>query len=65
MHFDKETHLLLKGIGSGILREVTFNDYKKFDGIPIAQKEHDGHFEPRVTDFRVVEKLDATLFEQP
>ena len=34
-------------------------------GIPIAQKEHDGHFEPVVTDFRVVEKLDAKLFEKP
>ena len=65
MYFDKETHLLLKGVGSDILREVTFSDYKKFDGIPIAQKEHDGHFEPEVTDFRVVDKFDAKLFEQP
>jgi RNA polymerase sigma factor (sigma-70 family) len=65
MYFDKETHLLLKGVGSDIVREVTFSDYKKFDGIPIAQKEHDGHFEPVVTDFRVVEKFDAKLFEQP
>lgn len=65
MYFDKDTHLLLKGIGSDILREVTYSDYKKFDGIPIAQKEHDGHFEPRVTEFRVVEKFDAKLFEQP
>ena len=65
MYFDKETHLLLKGVGSGILREVTYSDYKKFDGIPIAQKEHDGHSMAEVTDFRVVDKLDAKLFEQP
>lgn len=65
MYFDKETHLLLKGVGSGILREVTFSDYKKFDGIPIARKEHDGHSESLVTDFRVVDNLDAKLFEQP
>jgi uncharacterized protein (TIGR03067 family) len=65
LYFDKETHLLLKGVGSDILREVTFSDYKTFDGIPIAQKEHDGHFEPVVTDFRVVDKFDAKLFEQP
>ncbi|MCI0639292.1 MAG: hypothetical protein L0Y72_30075 [Gemmataceae bacterium] len=65
MYFDKDTHLLLKGVGSDILREVTFSDYKTFDGIPIAQKEHDGHFEPRVTDFRAVDKFDAKLFEQP
>jgi RNA polymerase sigma factor (sigma-70 family) len=64
MYFDKETHLLLKGFGV-INREVTYSDYKKFDGIPIAQKEHDGHFEPEVTDFRAVEKFDAKLFEQP
>jgi hypothetical protein len=65
MYFDKETYLLLKGVGSDILREVTYSDYKKFDGIPIPQKEHDGHFEPEVTDFRAVEQFDAKLFEQP
>jgi RNA polymerase sigma factor (sigma-70 family) len=65
MYFDKETHLLLKGVGSDILREVTYSDYKKFDGIPIPQKEHDGHFEPEVTDFRAVDKFEAKLFEQP
>jgi RNA polymerase sigma factor (sigma-70 family) len=65
MYFDKETHLLLKGVGSDIVREVTFSDYKTFDGIPIAQKEHDGHYEPVVTDFRAVDKFDAKLFEQP
>src|SRR5262249_5455695 len=52
MYFDKETHLLLKS-GS-----VTYSDYKKFDGIQVAQKENDGHFLPEVTDFRAVEKFD-------
>ena len=65
MYFDKETHLLLKGVGSGILGEVTFSGFKKFDGIPIAQKEDDGHFMPEVTGFRVVDKVDAKQFEQP
>jgi RNA polymerase sigma factor (sigma-70 family) len=65
VYFDKEAHLLLKGVGSGILGEVTYSDYKKFDGIPIAQEEHDGYYEPRITDFRVVEKFDAKVFEQP
>jgi uncharacterized protein (TIGR03067 family) len=59
MHFDKETHLLLK---SGA---VTYSDYKTFDGIPVAQKEDDGHFLPEITDFKVVEKFEAKLFEQP
>lgn len=64
MYFDKETHLLLQGF-SVIMREVTYSDYKKFEGIPIAQKEDDGHFLPRITGFKVVEKFDAKLFEQP
>jgi hypothetical protein len=59
MYFDKKTHLLVKQ-GS-----VTFTDYKTFDGIPIAEKEHDGWYEPRITDFRVVEKFDTALFEKP
>lgn len=64
MYFDKETHLLLKSFGDQ-LREVTFTDYKKFDGIPIARNEDDGYFNPEVTDFRVVDKFDPKLFEQP
>jgi hypothetical protein len=65
MYFDKETHLLIRtGVGAN-LREVTCSDYKTFDGIPIARKEHDGYFEPEVTDFRIVEKFDAGLFDRP
>jgi hypothetical protein len=35
------------------------------DGIPTAQRGNDGYFEPDVTDFRVVEKFEAGLFEKP
>jgi RNA polymerase sigma factor (sigma-70 family) len=59
MYFDKETHLLVKQ------GAVTYGDYKKFDDISIPQKEHDGYFEPEVTDFRAVDKFDAKLFAQP
>jgi RNA polymerase sigma factor (sigma-70 family) len=59
MYFDKETHLLVK-IGT-----VTYSDYKKFDGIPVAQKENDGNFMPEITEFRVMEKFADKLFEQP
>src|SRR5262249_32463134 len=59
VYFDKETHRLLKS-GS-----VTSSDYKKFDGILVAQKEDDGHFMPEVTAFKVVDKFDDKLFEQP
>jgi RNA polymerase sigma factor (sigma-70 family) len=59
MYFDKKTHLLLK------CGHITYSDYKTFDGIPVARREHDGHFEPEVTDFRAVDKFDPKLFEQP
>jgi hypothetical protein len=59
MYFDMDTHLLVKH------GAVTCSDYKTFDGIPIAQKEHDGYFEPEITDFQAVDKFDAKLFEQP
>jgi RNA polymerase sigma factor (sigma-70 family) len=59
MYFDKESHLLQR---SGA---VTYSDYKKFDGIPVAQKENDGYLLPQVTEFRAVEKFDAKLFERP
>jgi hypothetical protein len=53
MYFDKETHLLI------------YTDYKKFDGVTVAQKENDGRVISEVTDFQAVDKLDAKLFEQP
>ncbi len=57
MYFDKETHLLLKS-GS-----VTYSDYKKLDGIQVAQKMNDGSVMSQVTDFRAVDMFDAKLFE--
>jgi hypothetical protein len=66
MFFDKETYLLVKQEGNAFwFSSGSYSDYKKFDGIPIAQKEKDGYFNGVVTDFRAVEKLDARLFEQP
>ena len=50
MYFDRQTHRLVK------LGNVTHSDYQTFDGLPIARREHDGHFEPEVTGFRVVDK---------
>jgi hypothetical protein len=65
LYFDKETHLLAKQEGGTYYSPIYFSDYKKFDGIPIAQKEMDGYFNGVVTDFRAVDKFDAKLFEQP
>jgi uncharacterized protein (TIGR03067 family) len=68
MYFDKETHLLAKYPAAWYLAgqgAVTYSDYKRFDGIPIPQKEHDGYLEAEVTDFRAVDKFDPKLFEQP
>src|SRR5262249_20215113 len=68
MYFDRETHMLVKRKADAYYRSrevVISSDYQKFDGIPIAQKEQDGYFEPEVTDFRAVEQFDANLFEQP
>ena len=66
MYFDKESHLLVQGVGSDVLREVVFSDYKKFDGIPIARKENDGTpVVVDVTDFKEEKLFDARLFEIP
>jgi hypothetical protein len=65
LYFDKETHLLAKQEGGTYYSPIYFSDYKKFDGIPIAQKEKDGYFNGVVTDFRAVNKFDAKFFEQP
>jgi hypothetical protein len=67
MFFDKETNLLVKQEGKPFwYPSVSYSDYKKFDGIPIAQKEKQpGYMEIEVTDFRSVDKFDAKLFEQP
>lgn len=70
MFFDKETNLLAKEENVLSSTTIVYTDYKKFDGIPIAQKEtaetaKDKTFtETKVEDFRAVEKLDPKLFEQ-
>jgi beta-lactamase regulating signal transducer with metallopeptidase domain len=68
MYFDNETSLLVQRTADSYSHTqgfVIYSDYKMFDGIPIAQKEHDGYANPAVTDFKVVEKLDPKLFEGP
>ena len=70
LFFDKETNLLVKQDNVLSAFSVAYSDYKKFDGIPIAREMMqtvDGKviIETEVTDFRVVDKLDAKLFEQP
>jgi len=64
LYFDQETHLLAN------LGETYYSEYKTFDGIPVARKEMHPHagtgpWEAEVTDFRVVDKFDEKLFEQP
>jgi hypothetical protein len=59
------THLLVKQEGGAHHSPIYFSDYKTFDGIPVAQKERDGYFQPDITDFRVVAQFDAKLFKQP
>jgi hypothetical protein len=68
MYLDKETHLLVKSPVPSFLAgqgAVTYSDCKKFDGIPIPLREHDGYLDPQVTEFRAVDKFDAKLFERP
>jgi hypothetical protein len=62
LYFDKETHLLAKQEWGTYHSPIYFSDYKKFDGIPVAQKEKDGYFNGVVTDFRAVDKFDAKFF---
>jgi hypothetical protein len=65
LYFDKETHLLVKQEGGAYYSPIYFSEYKTFDGIPIAQREYDGYFQPENIGFRAVERFDAKLFEQP
>jgi len=70
LYFDKETNLLVRQDKLHEVSSITYGDYKKIDGIQIAQKETktaNGKVvtEFEVTNFRAVGKLDAKLFEQP
>jgi hypothetical protein len=64
MYFDNETHLLLKSSGVNF-REVTYSNYKTFDGIPVALKEDDGYFLPEIIAFQPVDAFDPKLFKEP
>jgi hypothetical protein len=69
MFFDKETGLLVKEEQGSL--EIFFKDYKRFDGIPVAQKKTEKAekdrwtLESEVLEFKAVDKLDAKLFENP
>lgn len=77
LFFDKETGLMLKTENSSkdkdgkeSVHEVLYSDHKDFDGIPIARKvtrKQDGKVtqESEVVEFRVLDKLDAKLFQKP
>ena len=70
LYFDKETNLLVRQDKLHETSSITYGDYKKFDGIQVAQKETktvNGKVvtESEVIDFRVMDKLDDKLFEQP
>lgn len=70
LYFDKETNLLVRQDKLHEASSITYGDYKRFDDIPIAQKQTQTRHgkvvsEVAVLDFRAVDKLDAKLFEQP
>jgi hypothetical protein len=70
LFFDRETNLLVKQESVLSTFFISYGDYKKFDGIPIARKvtqtvKGEVVMETEVTDFQAVDKFDAKLFEQP
>jgi uncharacterized protein (TIGR03067 family) len=70
LFFDKETNLLVRQDNVLSSSSISYSDYKKFDGISIAQKQMQTAngkvvMEAEVTDFQAVDKFDAKLFEQP
>ena len=77
MYFDKETGLPLKQKATvtgfdnmEFVQETTFDAFKEFGGIKRATKitaKRDGEpfIETEVTDFKVLDKVDADLFTEP
>jgi hypothetical protein len=77
LFFDKESGLLVKmvvkviGFGNNeVTQEMTFGDYKEFDGIKKATKivnKRDGErFQDiEIAEFKVLDKVDAKTFEEP
>jgi len=69
-YFDKETGLLLREEDGAPARETLLADYKHVDGIPVPRRitlRRNGAVltDTEVVEFRVVEKLDPALFQQP
>jgi hypothetical protein len=79
LFFDKERNLLLKSETRGkdpmngdkeFTAEKVYDDYKKVDGLMVAQKvtiKHDGKdfVDSEVTDVKLSEKLDDSVFAKP
>ncbi len=75
--FEKETGLPIKlvskmtgGTGEELMIETSFANYKDFDGIQKATKiesHRDGEkfLDAELTEFKVVDKVDAATFDQP
>jgi hypothetical protein len=77
LYFDKESGLPVKLVakvanfmGEEVTEETTFSDYKEMGGIQKATKIHakrDGEkfLDQRVTDFKVLDKVDPKTFTEP
>jgi hypothetical protein len=78
LYFDKESHLLVKTSvqvyseeeSKEVKQESSFSDYKEFGGVKQPMKYvamHDGkrYIEAEISDFKVVDKLDESMFKKP
>jgi hypothetical protein len=77
LYFDKQSGLPVKLVadvvgfgGEEFTQETMFSDYKEFDGVKVATKseaKRDGQtfLETKVTDFKVLDKVDPKTFTQP
>jgi hypothetical protein len=77
LFFDKETHLPVKLVatvkgmqGEEFVQETTYSDFKDFDGLKHATKAEskrngDPFTKQEITEFKIVEKPDPSLFEEP
>jgi hypothetical protein len=75
LHFDKKTGLLLKAEDNGDDSEILYEDYKTFDGFPIARKmtrsvktrmvKSQVTGKSEVVEFKMRGELDAKLFQKP
>jgi hypothetical protein len=76
LYFDKETHLPIRRVatvkdqGEEYVLETTYSDFKDFDGVKRATKiesKRDGNLlgKQEITEFKILEKPDASLFERP